>query len=115
MAASHEPTTLVRTIIFYNRQDLATMGMHGQKIDVIASILESSLNGTQSAKLRTKTSLRPKLFEEYLNLLLSKNLISLSPYQEKKRKGMIVTTTERGKVFLELHRSMKMKYLTQLQ
>ena len=80
------------------------------KVDMVAAILESSTNGSSKQALENKLEITSRLLDEYLQMLLSKDLIRI--LRDKNRKSESVKTTERGERFLELYDSIKERYLT---
>ena len=80
------------------------------KVDEVAAILESSTNGSSKQALQDKLKITSSLLDEYLQMLLSKDLIRI--LRDKNRKSESIKTTERGERFLELYDSIKARYLT---
>jgi len=78
------------------------------KIDLVAAILESSINGSSKQALQDKLDITSNLLGEYLQMLSSRTLVKIL----KDRKSESVNTTERGERFLELYDSIKTRYLT---
>ena len=80
------------------------------KVDLVAAILESSIDGSSKQSLQDKLDITSILLDEYLQMLSSKNLVRI--WKDKDRKSESIKTTERGERFLELYDSIKSRYLT---
>lgn len=80
------------------------------KVDIAAAILKLSSKGVSKQVLENRTNLSASLLQEYLDLLKSKQLISIQV--EGKDRTAIVKTTKRGTRFLNLYDSINVKYLT---
>jgi len=80
------------------------------KVDLVAAILDSCINGSSKQSLKDKLDITSGLFDEYLQMLSSKNLVSI--LIDKSGKSESIKTTERGERFLELYDSIKTRYLT---
>lgn len=84
--------------------------MRAGKVDYAAAILDFSIDGSSRRALVDKTGITSVLLEEYLDLLVSKDLVRL--VHDKNGKHESIKTTDRGVRFLELYQSIKARYLT---
>ena len=84
--------------------------MQAGKVDVVAAILQycSFPAGSSINELRTRTNLGAKQLNEYLNVMETKNLITIS----SPKKSNEIKITQRGKRFLDMYDALRMKYLT---
>lgn len=76
-------------------------------------ILQLCAHGASRRVLQSKSGLDDRQLDEYLNLLISKNLINMIPSTNKTEndsKG--ITPTDRGTRFLDLYNAIRVKYLT---
>jgi hypothetical protein len=76
-------------------------------------ILQLCRNGASKRVLQDRIGLSDREIDEYLDLLISKNLINIGPVskgKEKDTKG--ITPTRRGVRFLDLYDAIRIKYLT---
>ena len=80
------------------------------KVDLVAAILQTSISGSSKQGLQVKLKVTSRVLDEYIKMLLSKDLIRI--LQDKKTKSESVKTTQRGEQFLELYDSIKARYLT---
>ncbi|MCI0565469.1 MAG: hypothetical protein MN733_43950 [Nitrososphaera sp.] len=78
------------------------------KVDIAAAILEFGKSGASLNELQRVMSLSASLLKQHLDLLRSKDLITVKNDQKV---GTFVKTTKRGIQFLNLYNSMSVKYL----
>lgn len=83
------------------------------KVEIAAMILHLCRNGASRRVLQARIGLDDRELDEYLGLLVSKNLINVGPTSkgiERDSKG--ISPTGRGVRFLDLYNAIRIKYLT---
>lgn len=78
---------------------------HRGRFDIIAHILNTSLNGAKKTQLMYKCNLSFKQLEIYLRLLLSKQLLN-GKLSRESRELVVYTTTDKGRSFLQAYRTL---------
>jgi len=81
-----------------------TLFQQRSRIDIIASILECSINGVRKTKLVYKCNLNFSQFNLYKNCLIKAGLLS---NLKQDNNTEIFKTTDKGKEFLEDYRRIK--------
>ena len=72
-------------------------------MDIIASILESAVNGAKKTRIMYKATLNFKQLQRYLPLLIKRELIICS----ETSKGGVYKTTEKGLDFLQKYKELR--------
>ncbi|MDH7594966.1 MAG: winged helix-turn-helix domain-containing protein [Candidatus Bathyarchaeia archaeon] len=81
-----------------------TVGHRG-RFDIIANILNSSLNGAKKTQLMYKCNLSFKQLGTYLSFLLDKKLLN-GKLSRQSRESILYITTEKGLSFLKAYRTL---------
>ncbi len=77
---------------------LDDVGMAGQRrgrMEIIATILQITRNRTKKTSIMVRANLNHKLLQNYLNLLIEKDLLEVSQSKE----GHLYHTTSKGHAF----------------
>jgi predicted transcriptional regulator len=83
------------------------------KVDAAAAILEVCNKEASRRELENKTIVPARQLDEYLTMLVSKKLITtIRSGIDKKDSEAIIRITKRGIQFLDLYKSMNIRYLT---
>ena len=86
------------------------LGMPDEKVDLVAAILNFSIQGASKQALQTEVKISSSMLDRYVKMLLSKDLISI--LADKSGKNQSIKITERGEKFLQLYDSIRTRYLT---
>jgi len=84
--------------------------MPNEKVDLVAAILDFSIQGASKRALQSQVKISSSMLDRYIQTLLSKDLVSI--LEDKSGKNQSIKTTERGEKFLQLYDSIRSRYLT---
>ena len=86
---------------------------HRGRFDIMANILDSSIDGAKKTQLMYKCNMSFKQLEAYLNLLTEKKLINRRVHKGN-RDPIVYEITEKGHSFLRFYGSLKALLTDQL-